>query len=135
MSHSRVMSKRPVILIADDDPAIRRLVEQMFEMDGRFRIGVALDGLDAAMLAEDLCPDVAVLDYFMPRWDGERAALYIRSHCPKTRIVAFSAVLENAPSWSDAFLVKTQIAALIPLVCALTADRGIEAAMRLAVPG
>lgn len=102
---------------------MRRLLEQMFQIEGGFRMGVAADGLEAAMLAEELQPDLAVLDYFMPRWDGEKAAEYIRAHCSRTKIIAFSAVLGSPPPWADAFVMKTSIGNLIPLVHSLLAER------------
>ncbi len=114
--HIELMAHRPMVLLADDDSGMRRLLELIFDLDGGFRMVVAADGLEAAMLAEELQPDLAVLDYFMPRWDGQRAAEYIRSHCPRTKIVAFSAVLAGAPSWADAFLLKTDVSDLTSLV-------------------
>lgn len=108
------MASRPVVLLVDDDPSMRELLSAMFQMDGSFRIGgVAADGFEGAMLAADLTPDVVVLDFYMPRWDGSRAAEFIREHCPECKIVAFSAVLTEAPNWADTFLVKNEIASLI----------------------
>ncbi|MDQ3645963.1 MAG: response regulator transcription factor [Actinomycetota bacterium] len=114
------MAKRPVILIVDDDPAMRELLSTLFAIDGGFRIGgVASDGLEGAMLAADLNPDVVVLDFFMPRWDGSRAAEFIRQHCPNTKIIAFSAVLTERPDWADSFLVKNEVQRLVPLAATL----------------
>lgn len=110
------MAERPIVLLVDDDPQMRDLLTTMFSLHGGFRIGgVAADGLEAAMLAADLSPDVVVLDFFMPRWDGSRAADFIRKNCPGSKIVAFSAVLTEPPEWADAFLVKNDITRLIPL--------------------
>jgi CheY-like chemotaxis protein len=106
--------QRPVVLVVDDDPTMRELVASLFDLHKGFRIGgVAADGLEGAMLACDLQPDVVVLDFFMPRWDGARAAEHIRKHCPETRIVAFSAVLTDAPEWGDAFVLKTETHVLL----------------------
>ena len=111
------MAARPVVLLVDDDPGIRDLLSALFTINGNYRIGgVAADGFEGAMLAADLVPDVVVLDFFMPRWDGSKAAEFIRSHCPQTKIVAFSAVLGDPPEWADSFLVKTEIDKLLPLI-------------------
>ena len=111
------MAERPILLVVDDDPMIRELLSTVFSMTGQFRIGgVAADGFEGAMLAADLQPDVVILDFFMPRWDGAKAAEFIRAKCPTTKIVAFSAVLTEAPEWADEFLLKTQIEKLVPLV-------------------
>jgi len=96
---------------------MRQLISTMLSVDGRFRIGgVAEDGFEGAMLAMDLNPDVVILDFYMPRWDGARAAEFIRGHCPRTKILAFSAVLDNQPDWADNFLVKTEVDRLVRLV-------------------
>ncbi len=111
------MAPRPVVLLVDDDPVMRDLLSNVFSMHGGFRIGgVAADGFEGAMLAADLTPDVVILDYFMPRWDGEKAARFIREKCPTTKIVAFSAVLADHPVWADSFLTKTDVSLLIATV-------------------
>ncbi|MGH3118258.1 MAG: response regulator transcription factor [Gaiellales bacterium] len=114
------MADRPVVLLVDDDPQMRELLTTIFSLHGGFRIGgVAADGLEAAMLAADLTPDVVILDFFMPRWDGSKAAEFIRERCPSCKIVAFSAVLTEPPEWADTFLVKNEITRLLPMCEAL----------------
>ena len=109
--------QRPVVLLVDDDPMMRELLSDVFQVHGGFRIGgVAADGFEGAMLAADINPDVVILDFFMPRWDGEKAAEFIREKCPKSKIVAFSAVLTQQPEWGDTFLIKNDISKLIPCV-------------------
>jgi chemotaxis response regulator CheB len=115
------MANRPVVLIVDDDASMRELLETMISLDGSFRIGgVAADGFEGAMLAADVHPDVVILDFFMPRWDGEKAADFIRKNCPACTIVGFSAVLTEQPAWADHFLVKNDIEGLMGLVHELT---------------
>lgn len=115
------MAHRPVVLLVDDDPLMRELLCTMFTVNEGFRIGgVAADGFEGAMLAADLHPDVVVLDFFMPRWDGSKAAEFIKKNCPDCKIVAFSAVLQEQPDWGDSFLVKNDIQKLVPLVRDLT---------------
>jgi DNA-binding NarL/FixJ family response regulator len=117
------MANRPVVLVIDDDPLMRDLLATRFFMHGGFRIGgVAADGFEGAMLAADLTPDVVVLDQNMPRWDGPRAAKFIREHCPAAHIVAFSEILVEQPTWADAFLKKSDVEGIVPLaefVCGL----------------
>jgi chemotaxis response regulator CheB len=114
------MAARPTVLLVDDDPAMRELLSTTFSMHGGFRIGgVAVDGFEGAMVAADIQPDVVVLDYFMPRWDGSKAADFIRQHSPRSRIIAFSAVLEEPPEWADSFLIKDRIADLIGVCLSL----------------
>ena len=110
------MAQRPTVLLVDDDSSMRDLLAVLFSTHGGFRIGgVAHDGFEGAMLAADVKPDVVVLDFFMPRWDGEKAADFIRRHCPEAKIIAFSAVVTEPPEWGDHFLVKNDIGKLVPL--------------------
>lgn len=117
------MAARPVVLVIDDDPVMRELLSSHFFKHGGFRIGgVAADGFEGAMLAADLAPDLVVMDQNMPRWDGPRAARFIRERCPKAHIVTFSEILVDNPQWADTVLKKSEaggILALAESVCGL----------------
>lgn len=118
------MAHRPVVLLVDDDRQMREYLATVFSLHGGFRIGgVAADGFEGAMLAVEIEPDVVVLDYFMPRWDGSKAAEFIRRRCGKAKIIAFSAVLEDPPQWADAFVLKTQMEELVPVAEGLIATK------------
>ncbi len=60
-------SKR--ILVADDDPVILRLVEVNLGLEG-FEVETASGGELALRKAEDVAPDLIVLDVMMPGLDG-----------------------------------------------------------------
>jgi chemotaxis response regulator CheB len=119
----QTMAVRPVVLVIDDDPAVRESLSSRFIKHGGFRIGgIASDGFEGAMLAADLSPDLVVLDQYMPRWDGPRAARFIREWCPKAHIVAFSEVLVDRPTWADTVLKKSEVEGIVTLaesVCGL----------------
>ncbi len=57
------------ILVADDDPQMRRLIRSILERDG-FEVIEAADGLDALESVEARPVDLMVLDIDMPRLDG-----------------------------------------------------------------
>jgi type IV pilus assembly protein PilB len=57
------------ILVADDDPQMRRLIRSILERDG-FDVTEAADGLDALEAMESHPVDLLVLDIDMPRLDG-----------------------------------------------------------------
>lgn len=61
--------RAPHILIADDDPQMRRLVRSILERDG-YRVTEAADGLDALESVERGQFDLMLLDIDMPRLDG-----------------------------------------------------------------
>ena len=60
---------KPHILVADDDPQMRRLVRSILERDG-YRVTEAGDGLDALESVEKGQFDLMLLDIDMPRLDG-----------------------------------------------------------------
>jgi type IV pilus assembly protein PilB len=59
----------PLVLIADDDPAMRVLVITIMRAQG-FEVAEAVDGLDALDQAQRLAPAILLLDMDMPRLDG-----------------------------------------------------------------
>lgn len=59
----------PVILAADDDPDILRLVAFRLERSG-YTVLQARDGEEALRLALERRPDLAVVDVMMPKMDG-----------------------------------------------------------------
>jgi type IV pilus assembly protein PilB len=57
------------VLVADDDPQMRRLIRSILERDG-YDITEAADGLDALEQVENRRFDLMLLDIDMPRLDG-----------------------------------------------------------------
>ncbi len=65
------------ILVVDDDPAIRRLVDLRFQLDD-FEVLSAGDPEEALRLARDEQPDAIVLDVMMPGMDGFEVCRRVR---------------------------------------------------------
>ena len=70
------------ILVVDDDPDIARFVEVNLRSVG-YDVVVASDGEEALRRAEELLPDLVLLDVMMPRVDGFEVAQRIRRN-PRT---------------------------------------------------
>ena len=104
------------ILIVDDDAELRHALSLLFASEGHDVLPQAANGLEAIALTRRYRPDVIVLDYRMPRLNGEEAAALIKAVSPGVRIVAFSAILDRAPDWADAYLNKERIAEIAPLI-------------------
>ena len=104
------------VLIVDDDEEIRHVLRILCETEGLDVIGEAANGVEAVRLALHHQPDFVILDYMLPRLDGEGAAEILRAITPDSKIVAFSAILDSRPDWADAYLNKDRITELMPLL-------------------
>ncbi|MDQ7825212.1 MAG: response regulator [Candidatus Eremiobacteraeota bacterium] len=62
-------SSAATVLIIDDDPAARELLQRFLQKNG-FEVACASDGTEALRLARELRPHVITLDIFMPEMDG-----------------------------------------------------------------
>ena len=72
------MSRRPLALIADDDPDILLLISLTLERDG-YEVVVANDGAGALESVRDRVPHLVVLDMMMPGIDGCEVARRLRA--------------------------------------------------------
>jgi DNA-binding NarL/FixJ family response regulator len=106
----------PKVLIVDDDEEIRHVLRLMCELESFEVVGEAANALEAVSIAMTNQPDFVILDYLMPHVNGEGTAILLRTICPDARIVAFSAVLEEKPEWSDSFLNKARLTEIAPLL-------------------
>jgi DNA-binding NarL/FixJ family response regulator len=79
------------ILVADDHDLMRRGIRTIIESHKGWEIcGEALTGYQAVAKAQELKPDVAILDISMPELNGIEAAKRIRKASEKTEILMLS---------------------------------------------
>lgn len=112
-----VRERRIRVLLADDHAMVRQGLAQLLEDDKRIHVvGQADNGMEAVSLAKSLKPDVAVLDYSMPRTDGITAAEKILRCSPSTKILILSVhdnvhyVFRSMDAGARGFVVKTAAA-------------------------
>jgi DNA-binding NarL/FixJ family response regulator len=84
------------ILIVDDSPDVCNIVRTFLQRDRDFKIcGEAGSGLEAIKKAEELRPDLVLLDLKMPGLNGIEVATILKRVLPKAQIVLFSAYTES----------------------------------------
>lgn len=110
------------VLIAEDEALIRLDLAEMLREEGYQVVGEAGDGQEAVELAEQLRPDLVIMDVKMPRRDGLDAASEIAAKriAPIVMLTAFSQrdLVERArDAGAMAYLVKPfSINDLIPAI-------------------
>ncbi|HSS68259.1 MAG TPA: response regulator [Nocardioidaceae bacterium] len=101
----------PRVVIAEDEALIRLDLAEMLAEEGYQVVGAAGDGERAVALAEELHPDLVVMDVKMPKLDGISAASRIAEQriAPVVILTAFSQrdLVERArDAGAMAYLVK-----------------------------
>jgi DNA-binding NarL/FixJ family response regulator len=79
------------VLLVDDHALVRRGFRRMLEDEPSFQVvGEASDGLEAVQCAEQLLPDVIVMDCALPQINGIEASRRILAKRPETAILMLS---------------------------------------------
>jgi DNA-binding response OmpR family regulator len=85
------MSETPLVLLADDDDAIRSGLAAALQRAG-FRTVEARNGLEALKLVEQHTPDVIALDILMPQLDGRETVRRLRQANNWTPIIMLTQI-------------------------------------------
>jgi len=108
-------AENPIIcvLIVDDNPQVRQELRQLLQLtDGIEVVGEASDGKGAILQAEQLHPDVVIMDLEMPILDGLQATTQIKQRGLARRVVILSVHSEPEDldhalqAGADAFIQK-----------------------------
>jgi DNA-binding NarL/FixJ family response regulator len=97
------VTRRPRLLLADDHPlfleGVRRFLEPKYEV-----VGTVADGKALILAAQQLRPDIVVVDISMPEMNGLAAAQILRKTVPTTKFIVLSVHADQAYA-SEAFRV------------------------------
>jgi two-component system, chemotaxis family, chemotaxis protein CheY len=86
------------ILIADDSPFIRAALCNVFEREEDFDVcGEAENGREAVEKAQELHPDLILLDLSMPVMNGLDATRVLKQMMPEVPVIMFSAYRGSFP--------------------------------------
>ena len=126
------MSQKIRILLADDHAVVRQGFKLILASQPDMEIvGEAGNGSEAVAMAEQLRPDVAVIDVAMPELNGIEATRRMGEATPRTRVLALSMhkdsvyVREILRAGARGYLLKDQIASdLIAAVRAVARGEG-----------
>lgn len=123
------MSK--LVLVVEDDPAQRRLLERMLVGSG-WRVATAPDGESGLGAAKKQPPDAIVLDVMMPRLNGYQTCRQLKADPVTMAIPVIMCTSKDQPAdqyWAtevgaDAFLAKpVDIGRLVQMLERLTEPR------------
>lgn len=101
------------VLLVDDVAVIRHACAKALEASGRFTVvGEAENGAVGIRMADDLKPDIVLLDLSMPKVDGLEAIPRILGVSPLSKVVVLTGLDEDNVArqakalGADAYLVK-----------------------------
>jgi CheY-like chemotaxis protein len=116
-------TRKPNILIVEDDDHIRALLCNILERSG-YAVRRAPDGLVALEELRSEVPDILLSDLFMPRMSGFELLPLVRQQFPLTRLVAMSSAFSGSDVppgvAADAFYPKaSDVADLLQIIATM----------------
>ena len=133
MSDVVTESKTIRVLICDDHPVVRSGLKTILETQpGISVVGEAEDGFQAEKRATELCPDIVMMDVYMPHRDGIMSLLSIKQKLPTVKVLILTvseeeqSLLTAIRLGADGYLLKkTPVDDIISAVRSLAAGQSI----------
>jgi RNA polymerase sigma factor (sigma-70 family) len=118
------------ILIADDHGIVRKGLRLQLEQNAEFQvIGEAADGREAVRMAEELKPDVVVMDIAMPNLNGIQATAQIVKRNPGMAVIILSMHSD------ESYLIRTLAAGAKGYLLKDTAEVDLYRAVQVVAQG
>jgi len=84
------------VLVVDDNPAVRKLICELFAREVDFRVvAEADDGCDALAKAQEFEPDLIVTDLSMPQMNGLEETRALKKAMPLLPVILYSAHMDS----------------------------------------
>lgn len=131
-----MVTEPTTVLVVDDDPDIRRLIELALSRESGLRVvAEAEDGAGALAAAAEHRPNVVILDLGLPDLAGQDVLRQLREQVPDVRIVVFTASTptELSPMLGAPVVPKGDITRLVDVVLDVAADSRSVVSMELDV--
>lgn len=84
------------VLVVDDDPAIRKVLRKVCELEGH-EVVEAADGKSGEAAVTERPPDLVITDIYMPEGDGYALIRALRRQARPVKVIAIS-----GGAWDDA---------------------------------
>ena len=92
-----VTSEKITVMLVDDHAIVRNGIRAYLEVQPDMEIiAEAESGTQAVKLAEDLAPDVVLMDLKMPEMDGVEATWRVRQISPRSQIIILTSYHEDS---------------------------------------
>jgi two-component system, OmpR family, phosphate regulon response regulator PhoB len=72
------MPTPPQVLVVEDEEALSQLLKYNLEKEG-YRVAVAMDGEEAMVMADEIKPDLVILDWMLPKAPGIEVCRRLRA--------------------------------------------------------
>jgi DNA-binding NarL/FixJ family response regulator len=96
MEHVAESNEKIRVLLVDDHHVVRQGLVMFLGLDPELQVvGEAADGVQAVQLADQVEPNVILMDLLMPVMDGLTAIQKIKQAHPEIEIIALTSVLED----------------------------------------
>jgi RNA polymerase sigma factor (sigma-70 family) len=122
--------KKIRILIADDHGIVRKGLRLQLEQHAHFEVvGEATEGREAVRMAEELAPDVVIMDIAMPNLNGIQAATQVVKKNPQIGVIILSMYSD------ETYLMRTLAAGAKGYLLKESADVDLHRAVEVVAQG
>lgn len=95
MRHPSRATRKPVVLVVDDEPNVSKTLAWLLQDNG-YNSMFCLDAKTALDIAKGIAADVAIVDVMLPDGDGIETALQIQKRVPNCKVLLITGNMEGS---------------------------------------